>query len=203
MHIVGIKPTISSISPQPATAIDQITITGTNLNPIATVVFSNASGGQIPVTGASVGTNSAGTALTVTVPQGSVSGPLFVLTQQGTLAAIQSNTLQFQRLARLRIRSPQQDLSAGESVTMQYALLGDATPRNVTFSADLGSFSGLTYQAPAVVASDSFTHIKACIAGTNSCDTLILGLHPFRISPAVPLVEVGQSVQLSAILGGG
>jgi hypothetical protein len=203
VRIVGINPTITSISPQPATAIAQITITGTNLNPIATVVFPNASGGQLSVTGASVGTNSAGTSITVTVPQGSVSGPLFVLTQQGTLTPLQSNTLQFRRLARLRIRSPEQDLSAGESVTMKYALLGDSTPRNVTFSADLGSFSGATYQAPAVVASDSFAHIRACIAGTNSCDKLILGLHPFRISPDVPLVQVGQSLQLSAILGGG
>jgi hypothetical protein len=203
VRIIGINPTITSISPQPATAIDQITITGTNLRPIATVVFPNASGGQIPVTGASVGTNSAGTAITVTVPQGSVSGPLFVLTQQGTLAPLQSNTLQFRRLARLRIRSPEQDLSAGESVTMKYALLGDSTPRNITLSADLGSFSGLTYQAPAVVVSDSFAHIRACIPGTNSCDKLILGLHPFRISPEVPLVETGQSLQLSAILGGG
>jgi hypothetical protein len=203
VEVVGLQPAITSISPQPATALDQITITGVNLNPIATVVFQDAIGGQIPVTGASVGTNSSGTSVTVTVPQGSISGPLYVLTAQGLLTPMRSNTLQFQRLARLRIRSPQQDLSAGESVTLEYALMGDSTPRAVTFSADVGSLSGATYFAPGTMANDGFVHISGCITGTNSCDTLILGLHPFRIAPQPPLVALGQSLSLSAVLGGG
>jgi len=203
LKVLGLKPAITGISPQPATALDQITITGANLNPVATVVFSDSIGAQLPVTGASVGTNSSSTALTVTVPQGSVSGPLYVITQQGGLAPVQSNTLQFHRLARLRIRTPQNDLSSGESVTFQHALLGDNTPQNVTFSADVGSFSGATYQASSVLNSDTFAHVTGCISGTHSCDTLILGLHPFRISPGVPLVGIGKSLQLFAILGGG
>ena len=199
VQIVGLTPNIVSVSPQPATALDQITINGTNLNPLATVVFSDSIGGQLGAIGVA---NPAGTDLTVTVPQGAVSGPLFVSTQQGTLAPVQSNIVQFKRLARLRIRSPQRDLSEGESVMLQYALLGDSTPHSVTFSADIGSFSGAAYQAPAIVAADSFAHVTACISGTTSCDTLILGLHPFRIAPDIPLVEIGQSLQLSAILGG-
>ncbi len=200
VRILGQTPTITAISPQPATVLDQIMITGTNLNPIATVLFPNAIGGQIPATAIAVSTADG---LKVSVPQGAVSGPLYVTTQQGTLTPIKSNTLQFQRLARLRIRTPRKDLSAGESVTLQYALLGDSTPRTVTFTSDVGTFSGSSYLAPATLANDSFAHIQGCIAGTTSCDKLIIALHPFRIAPDVPLVALGQPLQLSAYLGSG
>ena len=198
-QILGIKPVVTSISPQPATALEQVTITGQNLNAVATVLFPDAIGGTIPAPG--IGAN--GTSLTVTVPQGSVSGPLSVMTAQGGLAPVASNPSPFQRLARLRIRSPRKDLSAGESVTLKYALLGDSTPTTITFTADVGSFSGATYLAPGSVPADGFAHVSACISGTPSCDKLILGLHPFRISPEPPLVDIGQPLQLSALLGGG
>ncbi len=199
VQIVGATPVITGISPQPATAGETITVTGQNLQEPATAVFSDAIGGQLPV---SVYGTDDGSSFTVTVPQGSVTGPFFVQTQNGGLPPVNSNTLTFQRLARLRIRTPQKDLSAGESVTLQYALLGDSTPETVTFSVDFGSFNGATYQAPATVTSDTFAHVTACISGTQSCDILMLGLHPFRIAPEVPLVTIGQSLQLSAILGG-
>ena len=198
VQITAPHPVITSISPQPATAGQQITISGQNLQSPVTAMFSDTIGGQIPVSGF----NSNGSSLTVTVPQGSVTGPFFVRTQPGNLPPVDSNTLTFQRLARLRIRSPKRDLSSGESMTLKYAMLGDATPRTVTFSSDIGSFSGATYLAPANVSSDSFAHISACIAGTQSCDTLMLGLHPFRIAPDPALVGIGQTLQLSAILGG-
>lgn len=201
VQIHGVTPAITSISPQPATALQQISIVGSNLNGLATVVFSDAIGGQLPVTGTGVTMNPDGTGLTVNVPQGAVSGPVYVFTQQGTLSPVQSNKLQFKRLARLRIRTPEKDLSAGELVTLQYALMGDSTPQTVSFTADVGSFSGATYSAPGAVGSDSFAHIKGCITGTNSCDTLTIQLHPFRITPDVPVVSLGQSLQLSADLG--
>jgi hypothetical protein len=200
VQVLGVTPVITGISPQPATAGQTITVTGQNLQEPATAVFSDAIGGQLPVV--VYGTDD-GSSFMVTVPQGSVTGPFFVRTQQnGSNPPVSSNTLTFQRLARLRIRTPQMDLSAGESVTLQYALMGDSTPQTVSFSADLGSFNGATYQAPGTVTSDTFAHITACISGTQSCDTLMLGLHPFRIAPEVPLDGIGQSLQLSAILGG-
>ena len=201
VQVLGLKPVVTSMSPQPATALDQITITGQNLFAVATVVFTDSTGGAIPATGTSVGAN--GTSLTVTVPQGAVSGPLSIITAQGGLPPVRSNSLPFQRLARLRIRTPRKDLSAGESVTLQYALLGDSTPKTIAFAADVGSFSGPIYLAPSSVSADRFAHITACIAGTRSCDKLILSLHPFRTSPDPPIVDIGQSLQLSAVLGGG
>jgi hypothetical protein len=199
VQVVGLKPAITSISPQPATAGQTVTVTGQNLLQPATAIFSDAIGGQLPV---SVSGTDDGSSFTVTVPQGSVTGTFYVQTQNGGLAPQISNALTFQRLARLRIRTPQKDLSAGESATLQYALMGDSTPQTVTFSADLGSFNGATYQAPGTVTSDTFAHVTACVSGTQSCDTLILGLHPFRIAPDPPVVGIGQSLQLSAILGG-
>jgi len=193
--ILGLKPVITSISPQPATAGDQLTITGQNLNSILTAEFPDAIGGSLSV----VSSNANGTSATVTVPQGSVTGQFYVTEAQGGLSPQQSNSLQFQRLARLRIRAPQNDVGAGESIDFKYALLGDSTPRTVTFTADQGSFSGSTYLAPASVRSDSFVHVSACITGTQSCDSLILGLHPFRMTPSVPLVPLGGTLQLSDV----
>jgi hypothetical protein len=199
VQIVGMTPSITSLSPQPATAGDTLTITGQNLGPILTAVFSDAVGGQIPA--ASTVVNS--TTATVTVPQGSVTGNFFVQLAQGTLTPTQSNTVQFQRLARLRIRAPQNDVGAGESIEFNYALMGDATPQSVTFTADQGSFSATTYTAPSSVSSDAFAHITGCINGTQVCDTQILGLHPFRIAPSVPLVALGGNLQLSEVGTGG
>jgi hypothetical protein len=199
-QVSGPLPTIANISPQPATVLDQITITGTNLNGAITVIFSNAIGYPI----STPGQNANGTSVTAVVPQGAVTGPLYVLTYPGNfgLVPVQSNILQFQRLARLRIRTPHKDLAAGESVTMQYALLGDATPQTVTFTADIGTFSGATYTAPSGIMADTFARITGCISNTQSCDTLLIGLHPFRIGPDLPLVDIGQSLQLSSLQGG-
>ena len=195
IQILGLTPTIASISPQPATAGDVLTISGQNLDSILMAEFPDAIGGTIPVQSYSAN----GTSATITVPQGSVTGSLYAQVQLGGLGPVQSNAVQFQRLARLRIRSPQNDVAAGESVIFQYALLGNSTPQTVTFTADQGTFSGSTYIAPASVPSDSFVQVSACITGTQSCDSQILGLHPFRITPAVPLVGLGGTLQLSDI----
>jgi hypothetical protein len=195
VQILGLKPVIGSISPQPATAGDQLTITGQNLNSLLTAQFPDAIGGTISVVSSSANGNSA----TVTVPQGSVTGQFYVTVSQGGLLPQNSNSVQFQRLARLRIRAPQNDVGAGESVIFKYALLGDSTPRTVTFSADQGVFSGSTYTAPASVPADSFVHVSACITGTQSCDSQILGLHPFRIAPNPLLVSLGSTLQLSDV----
>lgn len=197
--ILGLTPAIASISPQPAAVFDTLTVSGTNLSPVLSGVFTDAMGGPIYVQSP----NATSTSATFTVPQGAVSGNFFVISAQGTLTPTQSNTVQFQRLASLRIHSAMNDLAAGQSEVIQYALMGNSTPVDVTFSADLGTFAGTTYAAPGSVASDTFDHITGCITGTQSCATIIVGLHPFLISPESPLVAAGNTLQLSAELGGG
>ena len=75
-------------------------------------VFSDAVGGALPTSAVVTGTNSA----IVTVPQGSVTGPFYLQLAQNNLPPVQSNAVQFQRLARLRIRAAQNDVGAGESI---------------------------------------------------------------------------------------
>jgi hypothetical protein len=104
--VSGRTPVITSISPQPATAGDQLTITGQNLNAILTAEFSDAIGGTVAV----VSSNANGSSATVSVPQGSVTGQFYVTAEQGGLAPQKSNSLEFHRLARLRIRAPQNDV---------------------------------------------------------------------------------------------
>src|SRR5260370_36065539 len=116
-QVSGPKPIIATISPQPATALDQITITGTNLTAnitgAITAIFSDAVGHPI-----STQLSASGTSVTTFVPRGAVTGPIYldayVPSPQGFMP-VQSNMLQFQRLARLRIRTPRQDVAAGES----------------------------------------------------------------------------------------
>ena len=199
VDILGLKPAITSISPQPAAVFDTLTVTGTNLSPVLTGVFTDVMGAPIYVQSP----NATGTSATFGVPQGAVSGNFFVTSAQGLLTPTQSNTVQFQRLASLRIHSAVIDLAAGQSEMIQYALMGNSTPVDVTFSADLGTFSGATYTAPSSVTSNTFDHITGCITGTQSCDTIILGLHPFLINPENPLVAAGNTLQLSAELGAG
>jgi hypothetical protein len=187
-------PSITSISPQPATVGDQITVTGQNLYDATYGVFVNAIGQPLTV----ITNGFTDTSATYTVPQGAVTGQFYVRVLQGN-AWVPSNTLQFQRLARLRIRAPQNDVAAGESLSFGYALLGDSAPQTVTFTVDQGSFSGSTYLAPSTVATDTFAHVTGCITGTQSCDTFLLGLHPFRVSPIIPLVSVGDTLQLSTV----
>jgi len=199
VQVLSLKPNIASFSPKPAGVFDTLSITGTNLSNALTAVFQDAMGGHIFVKS----TNATGTSATFTVPQGAVSGNFYVMSQQGSLSPGESNTVQFQRLARLRIHAPVRDLAAGESTILQYALMGDPSLRTVSFSADLGTLSGATYTAPSSVMADTFAHVTGCISGTHSCNSLILALHPFRVAPDVPLVAAGQSLQLSAELGGG
>ena len=197
--ILGLTPAITSISPQPAAVFDTLTVSGTNLSPVLAGVFTDVMGGPIYVQSP----NATGTSAIFTVPQGAVSGNFFVVSAQGGLTPTQSNTVQFQRLASLRIHSAVNDLAAGQSDTIQYALMGNSTPVDVTFSAQLGTFSGATYTAPASVAFDTFDYLTGCITGTQSCDTIILGLHPFLIGPEIPLVAAGNALQLSAEVGAG
>ena len=76
VQILYPPPVITAISPQPATAGDQITITGQYIFPVLKVVFSDAIGGGIPANG----NPSNGNSIAVTVPQGSVTGPVWLTT---------------------------------------------------------------------------------------------------------------------------
>jgi len=201
-------PTITQLSPSTANASDSVQVTGTGFNGTfvggsgtVTVIFPGPNGIQLAVLPDP--SPSSVTQLFVVVPLSAVSGQVFVQVQAQDGSIQQSNAVAFTRLPRVRIRAAQRDLSEGENVSFQSRILGSGTAETLTWSADVGSVSSDgTYTAPASVTSDSYALVTACVQGTQICDQERLGLHPFRVTPTVPMVALGNSVQLSSIQGG-
>ncbi len=200
------SPVIQQISPSTANAGEQIRIMGSDFNldqpeTLATVVFTGPNGIQLPVViGGGFSTND--TERDVTVPLSAVSGPVFISVASGQGQSYASNSVQFTRAPRIRIRAPQIDLSGGESTTFQWRLIGGDGPVTLDWTADAGTVTADgTYTAPTGISSDLFALVTACIHGGSSCDQQRLGIHPFRISPAVPAITAGQALQLGALAG--
>ena len=193
-------PFISQIIPSSAGAGDQIQIVGRGFAGITTIYFPGPGGVQLAVP---LG-NAAGSALQCTVPLSTVSGPVFVQTQQSTGPVLTSNSAAFTRIPHIRIRANRRDLSAGETVQFQSRILGEDLSPSIRWTADVGSITGAgAYTAPSSLTTDSFAVVTACIQTGNVCEKFRLGLHPFRLDPTAPVVAEGQSLQLSGILGNG
>ena len=192
----------NSITPSSASAGDIVTVDATfNFNIIETpeVIFS-----------ATNGTISSGlqmtNGLTVQVPFGATSGPVYISVppQPGGAITIAetSNSVQFTRLPNLRVRAPNKDLSSGETLQFDWRVLGASTPNIVTWKADSGTVNSQgVFQAP-TVASESYSHVTGCLKNTTSCNPVLLRILPFRIAPSNPIVSVGGTLQLSAVQGG-
>jgi hypothetical protein len=180
-------PVLTSITPSSAIAGEVLTVDVTfNSNVIETpqMVFSGVGGTNVTMQ------LQTGNGLTVTVPQ------------PGSGASVlTSNSVPFTRLPNLQVRAPTKDLSSGESLQLDWRLLGASTPNVVSWTADSGSVSaqGL-FQAP-VVSSESYSRVTGCLQNTNSCNTVLLRILPFRIGPSSPIVNVGNTIQLDAIQG--
>jgi hypothetical protein len=200
---VGIygSPVLTSITPSSASAGEVLTIDATfNSSVIETpqMVFSGLSGTSITMQ------MDTGNGLTVTVPFGATSGLVYmsIPPQPGSgMPVLTSNSVSFTRLPNLLVHAPNKDLSSGETLQLDWRLLGARAPSVVSWTADSGSVSaqGL-FQAP-VVSSESYSRVTGCLQNTNSCNTVLLRILPFRIGPASPIVTVGDTVQLDAIQG--
>lgn len=187
-------PVITSLSPNSAQAGDTIEINGTNLNSVIGIQFTGPNNLILPVP--TFGTE-------IPVPFSAVSGPVSVITQLPGFAPVVTNSLQFTRIPALRIRAANRDLSAGESTQFSYRILGMPNAQAIQWTTDVGTIDGSgNYEAPGAVTSDTFAHIQGCISGTQTCQTEILGLHPFRITPYPASVALGASLQLQSILEG-
>ena len=186
-------PVITSLSPNSATAGEEVSINGTGLPPITSIEFT--------------GPNN----LTLTVPQydpgapvpfSTVSGPVWITTQLPGFAPVVSNSLQLTRIPALRIRAANRDLASGESTTFASHILGMPSAQSIQWTTDIGTIDGSgNYVAPAV-SSDTFAHIQGCISGTQICQGEILGVHPFLITPYPASVALGGSLQLQSVTPG-
>jgi len=193
-------PTITSISPMQGAPGDEIQISGIDLGSLLqTVLFSGPNGLGIaqPVSQGSP------TSVNVRVPLQAATGPLFVQVPSPNGNTTNSNSLSFTRVPDLRIRAPKKDLGAGEGETFETVLFGGAATQTIVWSADQGSImNNGAYVAPASVQSDRFIHVSGCIQGTQICDTLLLGLHSFRVDPVAPVVALGNGMQMQALTAG-
>lgn len=204
VNVVEGPPEIQQLMPATANASDQIQLIGQNLTGVGTssiVFFSGPNGVPLPVVANQQG--STPTLLNVIVPLSTVSGPVFVQVQPSGGPPQTSNNIAFTRLPRVRIRATERDLSQGESTVFQSRILSGTGSETLTWTADVGSVTNNgSYSAPASVLSDSFGVVTACITGTQICDQERLGLHSFRITPDMPVVPLGSTVQLQAVQGG-
>lgn len=188
-------PMLTSISPNPAQAGDQLTLNGNNLYYITAIQFTGPNNLTLPAIQS--------LDFQLVVPFSAVSGPVWITTQLPGFAPVVSNSVPLTRIPALRIRAASRDLAAGESTTFSYRILGMPSAQTIQWTADVGSIdSGGNYQAPASVPGDTFAHIQGCISGTQACQTEILGLHPFRITPYPALVALGGQLQLQSMAGG-
>ena len=194
-------PVLTKLTPEVGNVGDTLTVDGSNFGGIATFYFTGLNGVLIPVE--AWGSSQQ---LGVEVPLGATTGPVYLQERfpGASKPSSPSNTLNFTRLPKLRIRAESKDLSAGETTQLKSRVLGFNTGQNVTWTADLGSVDGNgLYQAPSEISIETFAHVSGCISGTQTCDTLILGLHPFRVQPSPALVPWGgSSLQLEATVGG-
>jgi hypothetical protein len=193
-------PTITQISPSNADAGSPIQIFGTNLGGTATIYFPGPNGIQIAVP---LGNTVGQAQLSTFVPLSSVSGPVYLQIQpQWGGAVLTSNSVTFTRIPHPRIRANRRDLSSGETVQFESRLLGENLSQSMSWTADIGSMSGTgAYTAPTNLATDEFAVVRGCVQPSQVCDYFRLGLRPFRLDPAVPILAAGQSLQLGAIAG--
>lgn len=193
---------LHSITPAAASAGGVLTLTATfNSGVIETpqVVFSGPNGTSISMP------LEIGTSLTVEVPFGATSGPVYLTVppQPGGLITISeiSNSVQFTRLPNLLVHAANKDLSSGEALQLDWRVLGASTPNVVSWTADSGFINAQgVFQAP-TVQSEGYSRVTGCILNTNACNTVLLRILPFRITPSNPIVKVGGKLQLNAIQG--
>ena len=190
---------LTSISPVSASAGEQVTLTLQGLFNAMSVVFSGANGTSIAMP---VLQQISSNQITATVPFGATTGPVSVNLTPFQGGNETSNSVSFSRLPNLRVHAANKDLSSGETLQLDWRVLGASSPNVVTWTADSGSINAQgVFQAP-VVASESYSRVTGCLQNTNSCNTILLRVLPFRIGPPNPIVSTGSTVQLDALQGG-
>lgn len=201
-------PIIASLS-GPAGPYETLTINGSGFSQaqVTTVaVLFPTTGSPIEVRGTALSDGQ----VTVTVPEGSISGPLVVgipydppFPSTATATRVYSDPIAFVRMPRLRVHPDRIDLAAGESTRVRVTVLGRQDSVPLTFDADQGTFNGDTYVAAATVASISFDTIRVCVKGTSVCSGATVATHPFRIEPPFAVVPAGTNTNFSAVGGNG
>lgn len=193
---------LNSITPHAASAGEQLIVDATQ-NVIdkfgsPQLVFPAAAGGTI----SSALTEVQGPQFTARVPFGATSGPVYMSLTPPQGSQFSSDSVAFTRLPNLRVHASKKDLSSGETLQLDWRFLGASTPSAMQWTADLGSISpqGL-FHAPAV-SEETYSRVTGCVENTNSCNSVLLRILPFQITPNDPIVNLGNTFQLDAVQDG-
>lgn len=130
-------PTLTSIMPNAASAGEQITLNGDNVGAATEVVFTGINGTTISVPPQEPALEA--NQVTVFVPFGTTSGPIYAVVSPFVGLSSTTNPLPLTRLPNLLVHAANKDLSSGESLQLDWRLLGANTPNVVEWSADSGS----------------------------------------------------------------
>ena len=190
-------PVLTSITPNGASAWETVTVDGEDLFGCWKIVFPGPNGLSRKVDLQEVASQ-----LTAMIPLGAASGPVHLECTPIQGVSNTSNVIDFIRLPNLRVHAREKDLSSGEAMQLDWRLLGANTPSQVNWTADAGTInSNGLYQAP-IVSAESFARVTGCVQDTRSCNTVLLRILPFRITPPTPVVDLGKTIQLDALQGG-
>jgi hypothetical protein len=198
VNLQPITPQIVSIVPDQGIVGQTVTLNTAGLYNATQVFFALPDGNSISANFNAISP----TQTTATVPVGTTSGQVFVQYTPFDGGIGNTNSVNFTRLPNLHIRAQIKELSSGETTQFNWRLLGGSSSSAIEWAADQGTINtaGL-YQAPSVT-SEEFATITGCISGTQACDSVMLHLLPFRITPSEPTATLGSTLQLSAIEGG-
>ena len=190
-----IPPKLNSISPDQGIVGQTVTINTQGLYGVTGVFFSlpdgNSVAAYLPPT----------TQTTAVVPVGTVTGPVFVQYTPTSGGTATTNTVQFTRLPNLHIRAQNKELSSGETTQFVWSLLGGTSSNPIEWTADQGTVTSTGLYTAPTVSSEQFATITGCISGSQACDSVMVHVLPFRISPPSAVATLGSSLQLSAVQG--
>jgi hypothetical protein len=197
---VNLQPVAATLTSVGSGIVGQtVEISGNGLYNITGVFFSLPGG--IPV-GAAF-TSISPTEIKATVPVGAASGPVFAqYTPCSPTSCTSTNSVNFTRLPNLHIRAQNTELSSSETTQFVWSILGGSTNKSIAWTTDNGTINSSGQYQASVVSAEGFATVTACITGTEACDSVMLHLLPFRITPRAPDIIMGGTVQLDAIQGG-
>ena len=125
---------LTSMTPDAASASEQVTINGENLYGPKTAVFSGINGTSVSMPVVQISSSQ----VTATVPFGAATGPVYLSLTPFQGANETTNAITFTRLPNLRVHASNKDLSSGETLQLDWRLLGANTPNVVRWTADSG-----------------------------------------------------------------
>lgn len=149
--------------------------------------------------------------LTVIVPPDAVEGPMVVAAQAASGPPVQTPPFEAAISPPIRLRAEQIEVAPGGSVQIDPVLLFDPRPRDLTWSAEIGSISASgVFTAPndvyptgsGVVNQPQYVNVSACFTDRNICGYTVVAIQPFLVSPSQPVIALGGSVSLQAAAGG-